>query len=557
MDFLDRLSRGARAYALIALVVLAAALPGFARIPVMDRDEARFAQASRQMLETGDFVTISVQDEPRHKKPIGIHWMQAAAAAATAPLTGNDNTIWAYRLPSLIGVLIAAFATFWGGAVLVGRRAALVGALLFSATLLASAEAMTAKTDAMLCGMTALAFAAIARLRERVGGGRALALIAWTAIGVGALVKGLTPVFVLASLSLLRLWERRIPWAAPLLWPPGPILAALIVLPWLIAIQIATGGAFISEAFSSDVAPKLTGGQEGHWGAPGYHVALLPALFFPATLGLIPGLVLAAYAVRAPQNNASAAPIRFLIAWILPVFLLFELLPTKLAHYALPAYPALALLAGAGLVAARERGWRWSPALSFALFALGCVILVALSAYAVTLMPGDEAANTRRAIQTAVIGGAGVIGALALMLFTKSLTASIAIALAIVLATGWSLRERVLPEARTVLISAELHAALHRNGLDAAPLTVIGYRETSLAFMTRTDIKMLPEAEWESAPQRVADGDALIIACDRADAFSTALAERALTFTSSATVAGTNYANGDELCLQVGAIEAR
>lgn len=557
MDLLDRLSRGWRAYALIALVTLAAALPGFARIPVMDRDEARFAQASRQMLETGDFVAIRVQDEPRHKKPIGIHWMQAAAVAATEPLTGNDNTIWAYRLPSLLGILIAALATFWGGAVLVGRRAAFIGAILFSAALLASAEALTAKTDAMLCGMTTLAFAAIARMRERLGGGRTLALLAWTAIGVGALVKGLTPVFVVATLGMLWLWERRIRWAAPLLWPPGPILAALIVLPWLVAIQLATDGAFIREAFAGDVAPKLAGGQEGHWGLPGYHLALLPALFFPATLGLIPGLVLVAYAVRAPQNNASAAPIRFLIAWIVPVWLLFEILPTKLAHYVLPAYPALALLAGAGLVAAVERRWRWSPALSFALFALGCVILVGLSAYAVTLMPGDAAANTRRAIQTALMGGAGVAVALALMLLTKSLTARIALALLIVLVAGWSLRERILPEARTVLISAELHAALHRNGLDAAPLTVIGYRETSLAFMTRTDIEMLPEEDWPGAPQRVGSGDALIIACDRAEAFSQALASRNLAFAVRDTVTGVNYANGDELCLRVGRIAPR
>ncbi|MBI1187640.1 MAG: phospholipid carrier-dependent glycosyltransferase [Alphaproteobacteria bacterium] len=556
IDLIDRLARGWRAYALIALVALAAAMPGFTRIPVTDRDEARFAQATRQMLETGDFVTIQVQDEPRHKKPIGIHWMQAAAVAATAPVTGGDNAIWAYRLPSLLGILIAALATFWGGAALVGRRAALIGAVLFSATLLASAEALIAKTDGMLCGMTALAFAAIARLRERVGAGRMLALIAWTAMGVGALVKGLTPIFVFATLAMLWAWERRIRWAAPLLWPPGPILAALIVAPWLVAIQLATDGAFIREAFASDVAPKLAGGQEGHWGPPGYHLALTPALFFPATLGLIPGLALAAYALRAPQNNASAASIRFLIAWIVPVWLLFECLPTKLAHYVLPAYPALALLAGAGLAAAVERRWRWSPALSFALFALGAVILVALNAYAVTLMPGDEAANARRAIQTALIGGAGIILALALMLLAKSLALRIALALAVVLVGGWSLRDRILPEARTVLISAELQSALHRNGLDAAPLTVIGYRETSLAFMTRTDIEMLPEADWEAAPSNVENGDALIIACDRAEDFSAALAQRALTFTPRDTVAGTNYANGDELCLQVGAITA-
>ena len=126
MDLLDRLTAGWRAYALIALVALLAVLPGFASIPVTDRDEARFAQATRQMLETGDFVRINVQDEPRNKKPIGIHWMQAGAVALTEPITGNLNTIWAYRIPSLLGAIIAALAAFWGGIPAVGRRAAAV-----------------------------------------------------------------------------------------------------------------------------------------------------------------------------------------------------------------------------------------------------------------------------------------------------------------------------------------------------------------------------------------------------------------------------------------------
>src|SRR5688572_10472143 len=121
MELLDRLTQGARAYALIAFIAVLATLPGFFSIPVLDRDEARFAQASRQMIETGDYVRINVQDEPRHKKPIGIHWAQAAAARAMQPITGDINTIWAYRLPSLLGVVLTALAAFWGGTVLVGR----------------------------------------------------------------------------------------------------------------------------------------------------------------------------------------------------------------------------------------------------------------------------------------------------------------------------------------------------------------------------------------------------------------------------------------------------
>jgi len=68
-----------RAVAWLVLVCLVAFLPGFFTIPPVDRDEARFAQATKQMLEGGGFVDIRFQDEVRYKKPIGIYWLQAAA----------------------------------------------------------------------------------------------------------------------------------------------------------------------------------------------------------------------------------------------------------------------------------------------------------------------------------------------------------------------------------------------------------------------------------------------------------------------------------------------
>src|ERR1700753_507411 len=88
-------------------------LPGFFSIPAIDRDEARFAQATKQMVETGDYVDIRFQDEVRYKKPVGIYWMQAAAVE-TASALGLSNAqlrIWVYRIPSLIGAVGAVLLT--------------------------------------------------------------------------------------------------------------------------------------------------------------------------------------------------------------------------------------------------------------------------------------------------------------------------------------------------------------------------------------------------------------------------------------------------------------
>ncbi len=554
---LDRLSAGWRGYALIALITLAAVLPGFASLPVLDRDEARFAQATRQMLETGDFIRINVQEEARNKKPIGIHWMQAAAVAATAPITGNLNTIWAYRLPSLLGVLLAALATFWGGRVLVGARAALIGACLLPVTLLLATEGIIAKTDAMLCGLIVLMMAALALLREGAGAPRGLALLFWGALGLGVLVKGpVAPMVAALTLLTLFAWERRARWMAPLLWAPGPILAALIVAPWFIAIQVATDGAFLREAISVDLAPKLAAGAEGHAGPPGYHVALLILSFFPATIGLAPGLVVAWRAIAAPANNSAQGGARFLIAWAAPTWIVFELLGTKLPHYVLPAFPALALLAGAGLVAAYEGRWRVSSLVSITLFAVGAALLVALMAYGSTYLPGDDSADLRRAVQTALWGGAGALIALVVVCMARAPMLRVSAAILFALASMYVLRERIAPEARSILISAEVVEALDRAGLGRAPLVVAGYRETSLVFMTDTRTHLFGAGQARAAAAAAQAGGAALVSCSERDAFERALGARGLRMSAGETIEGLNYANGDEVCLGVGEINA-
>src|SRR3569623_1745158 len=79
------LSHG-RAIALLVVVCLIAFLPGFFQIPPVDRDESRFAQASKQMVESGDYVDIRFQEDVRYKKPVGIYWLQSAAVHTASAL---------------------------------------------------------------------------------------------------------------------------------------------------------------------------------------------------------------------------------------------------------------------------------------------------------------------------------------------------------------------------------------------------------------------------------------------------------------------------------------
>src|SRR5215216_2109890 len=190
------LASHARAIMVLLAVALLLFLPGFFSIPPTDRDEARFAQATKQMIETGDYVDIRFQDEVRYKKPVGIYWLQAAAVKAGRALgVPNARTrIWVYRIPSLIGAIGAVLLTYWTALAFAPRRYAFLAGLMLAGSVLLSVEARLAKTDAMLlltivAAIGALARAYLGRVVPAQGvASLVLPAIFWTALAAGVLL---------------------------------------------------------------------------------------------------------------------------------------------------------------------------------------------------------------------------------------------------------------------------------------------------------------------------------------------------------------------------------
>ena len=240
MGWIDRLSTGWKAWVLLFALTITAGAPGVFNLPALDRDESRFAQASKQYLETGDYITIRYQDEYRNKKPAGIHWLQAGSSAALGE--GERLDIWTYRVPNWIGVGLATMACFWLGIAAVGRRSAFIGAVLFGSSMLLTSEAHISKTDGVLIFLITLQMGFLLRLYLRKDNDRRNAIAFWVVHGAGFLIKG--PVITLVAgmtMLVLWLWDRRDHhWMKSLAWWPGPLISALMVLPWFILIQIAT-----------------------------------------------------------------------------------------------------------------------------------------------------------------------------------------------------------------------------------------------------------------------------------------------------------------------------
>src|SRR5262245_55364027 len=180
-----------RAVAVLLVAALLSFLPGFFAIPPLDRDEARFAQATKQMVESGDYVDIRFQDEVRYKKPVGIYWLQAGVVNVANALGFPRalTTIWLYRIPSLIGAVGAVLLTYWAALAFVSRRAAMLAGLMMASSIMLGIERLIAKTDAMLlltvvAAMGALARAYLSEQRERLDAASAwtVAAVFWTAL---------------------------------------------------------------------------------------------------------------------------------------------------------------------------------------------------------------------------------------------------------------------------------------------------------------------------------------------------------------------------------------
>lgn len=394
MGSFNRFMESSWATVALAALVFVLALPGLIAMPVLDRDEGRFAEASSEMLETGDFVVIRYHDDLRNKKPVAIHWMQAAAVGVTS--SAHDRDIGAFRLPSLLGAMLAAVATFWVGSTLFNRRAGFIAGLLIGTCLLLTTEAHIAKTDAAQCGILTLTMLALARMREGTGG-NAMGILFWLCLAIGVLLKGVIAPLVAGTTVLgLLIWERdsngwNAGWAKPLLYWPGISLFCVLTIPWFIAVQISTDGEFLFEAAAVDLGQKIVKAAEGHKGPPLMHLAALPVLFWPGTLLLVPGIWLGVSNVlRMRKNGGSKGGVtfttsedrawRFLACWIVPSWIVFELAPTKLFHYTLPMYPAFALMAGAAADGWFTNGeWTRGRWISLGLFAIISFLIAALA----------------------------------------------------------------------------------------------------------------------------------------------------------------------------------
>lgn len=524
-------------------------VPGFFNIPPTDRDESRFAQATKQMLETGDYVRIENGREARNRKPIGIDWLQVPPVALARTIgLATTNPIWPYRIPSALGGIFAVLATFLGWRRAIGDGAALIAAAMLAASVILAVEHMLAKTDAALLAVTTVALSLLGGAYLGGSLSRYGAAGFWLACGAGILIKGpVTPTVAGLTALSLAFVDRRARWLREL-WPAAGIPLMLVVaLPWFVAIGFATHGRFFSEAVGGDFGSKLVGGSEGHGAPPGFHLLLLPLLIFPSTIPVLLSLA-AAWRGRAEPVT------RFLLAWLIPSWMLFELVPTKLPHYTLPLYPALCLLAGRWVVdSGRMPLRRWLECLATVAFVAAAAIL-GFCAVALPWMMEGEARPAPEIAGAMVLVVASVIVAGVLRLVWRQEMANAALTgIVLMPLITWPLLQIELPGVTALWIAPRVEAALRQHWSHGWPpgagFGAAGFHEPSLMFLCGTDTVWLPTGAG-AARFLAAEPDRVVAVADRDLAsFASESAQLHLEPHRFAVVAGYNYSHGRKVTL--------
>lgn len=533
---------------ILMMLTLAMVLPGLASLPVIDRDEARFAQASVQMAETNDLLNIKFQDEARNKKPAMAYWAQTSMIKIF--VKGAENKIWAQRLPSVLAALLTILALYWGSLHMVGRDVGLIACALLATSLIFVFEGHIAKTDALLCASTTVIFASLGRLRSSEG--RLEVWAFWTALGFSIIIKGpIGP--ALAALTLGSLWisERNLSWARPLLNWKAASLFVLIWVPWAVAIFAATDGAFFIDSLGQDFGGKVVSGQESHGAPPGIHSLTIWMTLWPASLFLLPALVFVIRSIRAKTEDKLTRTLRFALCWAAPFWILIELMPTKLPHYGLPIFPALCLMMGTGILAMIQKtGFTKTRIVSGVIFLISTMGLLAILIF----VQSRHGGNTPALPTFLICAAAGIAAILAsVALWENKIRFSVGAALMTGMILTIGTYSHILPNLTDFGLSERTAAELNHfaPALESRNVHSPHYTEPSLVYHLGKEIDV------KGGGIELSSGNAVILdllrfeTADLISQLTQSAKDRGMCVKNSKRIEGFNYSNGEQMSLVI------
>ncbi len=315
----------------ITLVVF---LPGVFTLSLTDRDEGWYAQVSREMVDSGDWLVPRYLGEPWLAKPPLLYWCVSTSFTLLGKSAG------AARLISVLATVVTVQLLATLAVRIFNRRTAMYAAITYVTLALPAIVGRMVLTDALLL---ACCLAAMCVLWDvaRVRANWTRCALFWCLVGLGVLAKG-PAVFVFVGAFALglfvstpsRAWLRSVA-----LWCTLP-LAVVVSGWWYVYVGLYAGETLVDQFIGYEILSRLTSAPHGHGGPPGFYLILSLAGCLPWT-PLVPGAVFELW--RGRKTDPAAW---LMLIWCFAPWLFLELLPSKLAHYILPCYVPLAIIVG-------------------------------------------------------------------------------------------------------------------------------------------------------------------------------------------------------------------
>lgn len=502
-----------------------------------DRDEPRFSRATVEMLESGHWLVPTFNGEERLHKPILVYWLMMG------PIKLFGANAFAARFMSGVGTGITLLFTFLIARRLFNTLAAFWSVVILGTSLMVMAMSSFATADGVLLpGMTAaMAFFIFActegKMKIRYVAGMSISL------GLALLAKGpvaLLPVLGMVTILVLARKEASVhPW--PYL---GAIMIAIVIgaamfIAWGIPANIATEGRFLQEGLGKHVVGRSAESFEGHGGNFFLYLFFYPVIiiagFFPWSMHL-PGALSAAFGKRLAGSLGRS----ILLGWILPPVIVMTFVATKLPHYVISIWPALAIAVAATIFhntaqdyTDRDRKWLKAGPWFFGPVSGGITLALLIAPW---FLPGIL-------IKVAGILGATIFIAMGTLAdrSQKKLdpaTASITLVLGI-LCFQIILIGGLLPGLENIKMPPKIAAAIKQNTAPDTPVAAVEFKEPTLMFYTGRPVETFGEVKDVIPWIKQNTPCAVILPFD--DVETLKQLDRSITWSTSTTIKGINY----------------
>ena len=366
---------------LLLIVCGATFFAGLGRPAIGDSDEAFYAEAGREMVASGDWITPYYNFETRFQKPILFYWLVSAGYLVAG--VNEAAARWGSALAGLgLALLTAACGRRWYDE----RTARLAGLIVATAFGYFSIGRLALPDLPLAFWITLTTWSALVGLCDRPARPHLWLMLAGAAVGLGFLTKGPVAIVVPALVVLPICWlERRHVHPPVRAVAGGLIMAVALAAPWFVAMAQIHGSSYIEGFFVGDNLERFATSRFNDPRPPWFYLPIVAGGLLPWTPLMLCGV--APFAGWVTQRARATNVTLRLIVWAALPLLFFTASIGKQPRYILPILPPLAVLLALTLerrLASADR--RRDPLVRGAAASIG-VMLVALGTLLMRALP--------------------------------------------------------------------------------------------------------------------------------------------------------------------------